>query len=184
MSLVAALRLAALSALLAALFGCGKDPLSGAMASALLEAVEGAEVVEIVSLDPEPPEPPVGGGVVPAVKPGPAFHGWPFLDRSAAVSESDRAALLNDLRKMLRTPSDVAFACFTPRHAVRLKALGGDLDIVICFECLNMEIYAVPGGLPTFVSFRSANEELWNRVFRRSGITKQVFPYRPADSDI
>jgi hypothetical protein len=142
-----------------------------------LERLSGAAVVEVLSLDPEPGDP-NAEGIAPARKPGPAFHGWPYLDRSSSVSAADQKALLAQLRRMLGSPQDVAYACFQPRHGLRLHGPAGDLDVVICFECASLEIFEPDGTRIDSVSFGRANAELWYKVYGRSGIKRQLRPYQ------
>jgi hypothetical protein len=35
----------------------------------------------------------------------------------------------------------IAAGCFNPRHGLRLKGGGKSVDLVICFECLQVEVF-------------------------------------------
>jgi len=158
---------------------CGRgDQDSGVRAPSFsLERIEGATILEVLSLDPEPGVPDAEGNAS-AAKNGPSFHGWPYRARSATISKEDQAALLKELGTMLVDPPEVTIACQLPRHALRLQTPTGDLDVLICFECSNLEIYDAAGAQLVFSAFQGADEELWYEIFERSGITKQLRPYR------
>jgi hypothetical protein len=158
---------------------CGRgDPEPAPRAASFpLERIADATILEVLSLDPEPGLPDAEGNAS-AVKEDPAFHGWPFLGRSTSISREDQAALLKELGAMFADPPEVTIACHLPRHALRLQTPTGDLDVLICFECSNLEIYDAAGIQLVFTAFQGADEELWYEIFERSGITKQLRPYR------
>jgi hypothetical protein len=161
------------------LSACGRgDPDPALRAPSFpVERIAGATILEVLSLDPEPSVPDAGGNAS-AVKKGPAFHGWPYLGSSTTISKEDQAALLAELGTMFTDPPEVTIACHLPRHALRLQTPTGDIDVLICFECSNLEIYDAAGTQLVFSAFQGADEELWYEIFERSGITKQLRPYR------
>ena len=139
----------------------------------------GATVLEVIALDPDPRPPPPGGGAVSSTKPGPTFHGFPFLGRSESVSAADSEALVADLNRMIATDPQVAWACELPRHAVRLRTKAGELDFVIDLECGNAHIYDRRDSLIGYRQIEGGDPQLWYGAFERAGIRNQSRPYTP-----
>lgn len=108
-------------------------------AKAVLDA---AEKLELYSLDP-------AGGMLP--KDAPGFHGWKVLGKTE-VKEADalkkvRAAL----HKGVAQAQGVA-GCFRPRHGVRATVKSETVDLVICFECSNLQVFAGDKVQPVWTS--------------------------------
>jgi hypothetical protein len=93
--------------------------------------LDAAEAVELYSLVPD--HKPVPAGVE-------AFHGWRVLGKSA-VKAADRKPLAAGLRQAAEDNHGVAAACFNPRHGLRLTAGKMVVDLVICFECIQVQAY-------------------------------------------
>jgi len=100
--------------------------------------LEAGERFVLLSLDPTPPalrrksDPP----------PKETFHDYAVLGKVEIRDETERAALVQALYKGIRD-SDGRFAlCFNPRHGLSVTLGGETLDLVICFECLQVQTYA------------------------------------------
>jgi hypothetical protein len=96
-----------------------------------------ADTFELYSLDPERGTD-KDGKVVP-VKDG--FHGWKVLGESEVKDEAERKRLADALRLGAEDNFGMAAACFIPRHGIRLKGGGKTVDLVICFECLQVQVF-------------------------------------------
>jgi hypothetical protein len=72
------------------------------------------------------------------------FHGWRILGRTTLRKASERHALLAALKQQLpetdRPPHFVAM-CFNPRHGIRATSPGGSVDLVVCFECYQLDVF-------------------------------------------
>jgi hypothetical protein len=97
-----------------------------------------AETFELYSLDPERKFD--KGGKVVEVKDG--FHGWQVLGKTLVKGEVERKRLADALRLGAEDNFGMAALCFIPRHGLRLKGGGKTVDLVICFECLQVQVYA------------------------------------------
>jgi hypothetical protein len=96
-----------------------------------------AETFELYSLDPERK---VGDdGKVVEVKDG--FHGWKVLGKTEVKGAAERKRLADALRLGAEDNFGMAAACFIPRHGLRLKGGGKTVDLVICFECLQVSVF-------------------------------------------
>ena len=89
-----------------------------------------ADQIELISLSPERL----------AEKPKDAFHGWRVLG-STAIKGEDKATALTALRSAIAANEGMVAACFNPRHGIRATQGGKTVDLVICFECMQIEVF-------------------------------------------
>jgi hypothetical protein len=95
-----------------------------------------AETFELYSLDPDQRS---KDGKPVAPKDG--FHGWRVLGKTTVKEPAERKRLADALRLGAEDNYGVAAACFIPRHGIRLKGDDKTVDLVICFQCLQVEVY-------------------------------------------
>lgn len=67
------------------------------------------------------------------------FYGYPVLAKGEIKDEKFVYLLKRSLKNALS--SDRGAACFNPRHGLRIADGDKVLDIVICFECSNIEAH-------------------------------------------
>src|SRR5262245_44192703 len=93
--------------------------------------LEQADQFELYSLDPEQTK----------EKPKDTFHGWKVLGKTTVKEKADRGKLMESLQKGIKDNDGTVAACFNPRHG--LKATKGDktVELVICFECYQVEVW-------------------------------------------
>jgi hypothetical protein len=96
-----------------------------------------AETFDLYSLDPE--QKTGKDGKVIEVKDG--FHGWQVLGKTGVKGEAERKRLADALRLGAEDNFGMAAACFIPRHGLRLKGGGKTVDLVICFQCLQVQVF-------------------------------------------
>ena len=71
----------------------------------------------------------------PAAGVGTGFHGWLVLGKTTL--KGDAAKTVRDaVEKGCKGSDGKQAKCFIPRHGIRV----GDLDLVICFECLSARV--------------------------------------------
>ena len=95
------------------------------------EVLEGAEKIELYSLDP-------AGGKLP--KDADGFYGWKVLGKTEFKDEATLKKVRSAIDKGVAQSKGVA-GCFNPRHAIRATVKDKTVDLVICFECLWMEVH-------------------------------------------
>lgn len=94
------------------------------------EILESGERFELLALEPMPLE-----------KPTPeAFCGYEVRGRAPVDPATGRAALRLVQEGILASDGSVA-ACFNPRHGIRVESPAGTCDLVICYECLSMQVF-------------------------------------------
>ena len=126
--------------------GCG----SNAIPAGTLAALQHADRYELLSLDPTrmrtvPPD---------------NFHGWRVLGRASINDEATRKKLNDALRAGARENDRMVAACFNPRHGIHLVRGDSAHDLIICFECLQVDVF---------------EHEQWIRGFLTSPSPQPVF---------
>lgn len=69
------------------------------------------------------------------------FHGWRVLGKTAIKEADARKMVLTALVKGMAENDGSAAKCFNPRHGLRAVHDKKTVDLVICFECLQVEVY-------------------------------------------
>jgi hypothetical protein len=147
-------------AALAAVLGCAprqqnSHPLPGAAQTAL----EQAEKIEVLSLNPAEDEKYRADG----------FHGWPILGRTTVQDGPTRKALVAAVFEGVAHSDGTMYHCFEPRHGLRLTHDGKTYDFVICFECVQMEVYAGDGNR-TGVATTGAAHATLDQILKDAGV--------------
>jgi hypothetical protein len=96
-----------------------------------LKVLDAAEKLTVYSLDPQK----IGD------KNTVRFRSYPVLGTTELSTKDSREQLLAALQKGIKeNPGDIA-KCFDPRHAIRAVANGKTVDLLVCFRCLQVEVY-------------------------------------------
>ena len=137
---------------------------SGESVTGVFAPIADATAVEIYVLDPQT----VGRA---AEREGEGFlRGFAILDRGPLPLE-ELPALLNRLGKGVADNPGEAAKCFNPRHGMRLTLADRTVDLVICFECL--QIYEYDSTRPDWTTHYTTEEPtaMVNALFRRVGLS-------------
>jgi hypothetical protein len=123
---------------------------------AVADALEGADQYELLSLYPYLSES--------------EFHNHRILGRTLISDPSLRRSLNGALRRAARESDGRMMCCFNPRHGIRVTRGGRVTDIVICFECLQVHVYAADGqSLGQFLISKS-QQPAFDAVLRNAGV--------------
>ena len=110
----------------------GTGPATGAEIPADVKAaLEQAGEWELYSLHPEQKKD----------APKEAFHNWRVLGKTTVKDADTRKKLLDALANGAKDNDGKVADCFNPRHGIRVKTGDKTIDLVICFECYQTEIY-------------------------------------------
>lgn len=66
---------------------------------------------------------------------------WEVRGEAVLHDPKDRARLARSLRAGIKGNDDTVAACFNPRHAIRAESERGVVDLIICFQCLQVYVY-------------------------------------------
>jgi hypothetical protein len=121
-----------------------------------------ADTFELYSLDPtrEP------GKEVPAAD---AFHGWKILGKTEVKADAARKRLADALRTGAEDNPGIVAACFIPRHGIRLTGGGKTIDLVICFQCMSVQVFEDDKPVKGFLVTNSPQKEL-DAVLKAAGV--------------
>jgi TPR repeat protein len=146
--------------ILAVIASCGVAPKSARLPEEVLKAIDSPSSLTLFSLQPW------GGPDLPEWD----FHG--HHQNGHAVLEPTQAkqavAALKDA--VSRGTSGVVSMCLVnPRHALRAVSGGNTYDILICYECGQLELYKNDQPLP-FAGSIAGNADALNRLLKKAGI--------------
>jgi hypothetical protein len=134
--------------------GPGAKPLPTDVDALLTKADE----IELVSLSPEHLK----------EKPAGHFHGWRVLGRTT-VKGGDKAAALAALRAGISENDGTVAGCFIPRHGIRATAAGRTVDLVICFQCMSMQVFE-EGKATVQALTTAAPQATFDKLLKAAGV--------------
>jgi hypothetical protein len=140
--------------------GCAGDVnLDDKIPAGARAALKHAESFELYSLDPDFKQKKAGEG----------FNDWKVLGKTTVKEAATRGRLLTALNQGVKENDGQVAACFNPRHGIRVKAGDKTLDLVICFECYQVEVHE--GGKRTghFLTTGSP-QRVFDEVLRAAGV--------------
>ena len=162
---LAASILAAMSVLSLSMMGCdGND-----IPKTTISALESAERYELLSLNPDRATDPDHAASQPTSHPADDFHGWRVLGRTTVADAPTRKRLNDALRAGARESDGTAERCFNPRHGVRVVRGDRIVDLVICFECLQVRVIENDQQSEGFLVSESP-QAVFDDVLRSAGI--------------
>ena len=125
--------------LLIAVLGCGnegKDPeRPNKLAEAAVSILKKGTVFELHSLDP---------AIVPS-KEVKGFDGYTSLGKTIITDAKVREKLLSALLDGIAKSDGSGAFCFEPRHGIRAKLDDQTVELLICFECLQIHVSYTDG---------------------------------------
>jgi hypothetical protein len=72
------------------------------------------------------------------------FHDYPVLGKVEITERNQLHEIVKAIKKGLVPPILKILgenACFIPRHGIRVIDSGHTIDLILCFECKNIEVY-------------------------------------------
>ena len=105
-------------------------PTGDPLPAEVIAVIEKARTFEIISIDPVR-EPGING----------PYHGFRILGRTEVKSKRLRNSLIASLTKGMKDAGEASYLCFEPRHAIRAVTPERSVDVLICFECLQVEAH-------------------------------------------
>src|SRR5829696_4569024 len=152
-------RVPALAFATALAVGCAGTPADNKIPEGARAALEEADRFELLSVVPDrQPD-----------RPEDDFHGWTVLGRTPVTDADTRSALVTALKKGAGENDGIAANCFNPRHGIRATRGDQMVDFVICFECLQVQVYAGAGRAGGFLTTASP-QPAFDRVLREAGV--------------
>ena len=101
--------------------------------AATREVLENADRFEILALHPEPRS---AGELTDEQKLG----NYEILGQAELTARDDQREVLSLVYQGIRDSRGMVAACFNPRHGVRATRGDDVVEMVICYECLSMQV--------------------------------------------
>jgi hypothetical protein len=95
------------------------------------DALEKADQIELLSINPK----------LPKEKPKDSFQGYEVRGRKLLKDKQDRQKLVEAFEKGAKDNKGVSDRCFNPRHGLRVTHNKKTVEFLICFECLQVQVY-------------------------------------------
>jgi hypothetical protein len=124
-----------------------------------MTAMQHAEHYELLSLDPKHTTTP----------PPDNFHGWRILGRTMIGDQVTQKKLNDALRAGARENGNMAAGCFNPRHGIDVVSGDKTYDLVICFECLQVQVFEPEQQVKGFLVSDSP-QPVFDHVLRAAGV--------------
>ena len=124
----------------------------------VLDILNKAEQLEVLSLHPLPDK----------EKSKEYFHSYPVLGKAIVKDEKARKALVEALETGAKENKGIAANCFNPRHGLRAKAGDKTVELVICFQCMQVE-YVIGDKKKAGFLITKSPEPLFDKVLKDAG---------------
>lgn len=111
-------------------------PLRNELPAAAVTVLEQADQLELLALHPRFEAQPTGK----------TFHGYRILNKTIVKDAKTRQMLIASLLQGIRENQGAIAACFNPRHGIHAIHKGKRADLVICFECLQVQLFGDTTG--------------------------------------
>ena len=113
----------------------GSPNQGGERPDGVLAALADPERVELLALHPYPYQ--LEGGEDGLE----LFHEYGVLGRAELEDGVGGNELLALIEQGIEESNGMVAACFNPRHGLRVAADGSTWELLICYECLSMQVY-------------------------------------------
>ena len=128
----------------------------------VLEEPDSAELITLVPFPPISDENPLGAGEE-------AFHDYKVISRTHVQDAAVTGELLDLIHRGVAASDGTVAACFNPRHGLRLHRGDDVVDLVICFECLSIDLYQADGTRQDLRTVDTVEPEV-TRIYEAQGL--------------
>jgi hypothetical protein len=132
-------------------------PTNAKLPDAVEQALKSADAVEVWSIDPSQD-----------AKPPDGFHGYKILGKTIVKGDDASKAVAAVLQAVADSDGTEA-DCFEPRHGLRVTRDDKTYDLVICFHCQSIQVYAGDKMISAVPTTRSAAPVL-DKILKDAGV--------------
>lgn len=105
--------------------------------------------------------------VAPA--PDKIFHRYEILGKMLVTDPKIKAQLIQSLYYGMEHRNGFAAACFNPRHGIRATKGKRTVDVVICFECSQIDFWESNQRQHTYTS--RTPQKVFDKVLKKGGVS-------------
>lgn len=103
-------------------------------------------------------------------KDGPTrFHGYAIVGRAEVADVSTRERVVATVYEGIRSNDGSIAACFNPRHGIRATREGKTVDLLICYECHQVQVHVPGENEQTLLTSAKVEAEI-NGLFGAAGL--------------
>ena len=99
------------------------------------------------------------------------FHDLKAVGKTTVKDAEARKKVVSEFLKGMEGKIDPA-RCFNPRHGIRATHDGKTVDLVICFECAQFDLYEPGSDKPTRLLIGKGPEPTLDKVLRDAGVPR------------
>ena len=99
----------------------------------------------------------------------PDYYGHEILGQTLVQAPSVRERLNNTLKAGARSSDGRAYACFNPRHGIRVTHADVVTDLLICFECRQVQVWRGGQKIAYFLVSESP-QPVFDEVLKSAGV--------------
>jgi hypothetical protein len=99
------------------------------------------------------------------------------LGKKEIKDDKERKKLLEALRLGVEDNFGMVAGCFIPRHGIRLKKEAETIDLVICFQCMSVEVFKGDKKQPGFL-ISDGPQKTFNAVLSAPGVKLPTAPVK------
>jgi hypothetical protein len=142
----------------------GFDRSKNVLAEDVQESLKTSGSFTLLSLSPSDTAP-SGTNVAPM------FRGFTILGSTEIKDRSQRIELISQLAKGIAASRGMVYNCFNPRHGIRAVNGTSQIDLVICFECAQVHLFASSNNNVTKVLLQTETAKaMFERAVKRAGL--------------
>lgn len=146
------------------LAACSGSPTEkGTQPDGVLAALANPDRVELVALHPYPHE-------IEEEERMDRMHGYGVLGRAVMSDAASANALLAEIERGIEASGGTVADCFNPRHGLRVTVGETLWELVICYECLSMQVYRDGEHVDGHTTVERTGIEV-TAVFETAGLT-------------
>jgi hypothetical protein len=148
-----------------AALGCAGSNDTKLLPPRVLAILDKADQFDLLSLEPYP-SPDQDRGVVGDSD---HFHEWLILGRTSVTDPQKRRDVIKALLQGISEAQEIMVpSCFAPRHAIHASRGGDTVDLLICFQCAQIEI--IPSEPGPFLKTRHSLEPVIDKILRDANV--------------
>lgn len=157
------LRLFCLLALLPLAACSGSPTESGEKPDGVLAVLANPDRVELIALHPYPHQ-------IEGDQEMERLHDYGVLGRNALADSASANEVLALIEQGIEASNGMVAACFNPRHGLTVTTADAVWDIVICYECLSMQVYRDGERVDGHLTAESVEPQV-TAIYQAAGLT-------------
>jgi hypothetical protein len=101
-----------------------------------------------------------------------SFHGWKVLGKTEIQGRTLKLLVeaFKKCAKIRKTDPFTRYACFNPRHGIRVIVDDQIYDLVVCFECHEVQAYSGKPEKMAHFEMKTGPVDLFNKILKDANV--------------